>query len=405
MFKTNIITNILQLLVLACVTAVGIYYYVHPLERNKLKNKFYPIQAVLEQRAIHCSDGAPNWLKQSIQTVTLTHNAPNNQIAYLTPTGQLYHCESGYLGMPLFSEHVSVETRFRYASVTKLWTSDAILELVKRNKIDLDTSLLEVLVPLPTMQDNRIKQIQIKDLLLHRAGFQRTGLMGDEMFKSGRMPFCPKNLPKFAEFELAFQPNSTYNYSNLGYCLLGEVISHQMQQSYTTWMNQSYKLDADNIRFLQNKRYEDEAKNRYISTSIMGFGDVYTAFDYPSLASSAGLSGSAIALVNQVNTMAKKPTPNILSQVTTQCDLTILRDCQGYGMFPYQASTQQLKVYMRDGVLPSSTSVVMVDEKGGVLALLSGGKSAQGRIDHDQTKMMLYAALDSWYKSQNAFTN
>lgn len=397
-FKIIKIADMVQLLLLIGIAVCGIYYYVHPIERNKLKIKLYPVQAILERQALQCSEGAPEWLKHSIQSTTLTHHAPNNQIAYMSPEGELHHCESGYLGMPLLSDHVTAETRFRYASVSKLWTSDAILDLVKANKIQLDTAVLSGLPQLPHMKDSRIEQIQTRDLLLHRAGFKRTGLMGDEMFRTGQIPFCPTALDKLADYELAFVPSTEYSYSNLGYCLLGEVIAHQTQQSYTAWLEQHYQLQADGIRFLKNERYADEAKNRYITTSIMDYGDIYTAFDYPSLASSAGLSGSATALVHQVKKMVDKPMPNILSQPNAQCDLSKLRDCQGYAMFPYQAGPQQLKVYIRDGTLPSSTSVLMVDEKGGILALLASGRSKQGRSDHDQTKMMLYDALNAWYK-------
>ena len=405
MFKTIKIADIVQLFLLMSLAVVVIYYYVHPIERNKLKIKFYPVQAILEQRAVHCNTNAPKWLKKAVQTTTFTHYAPNNQIAYLTPAGQLYHCESGYLGLPLLSDHVTAETRFRYASITKLWTSDAILDFLKSKQLALETPMLTLLPKLSPMYDSRIEQINVKDLLLHRAGFKRTGLMGDEMFKVKQKPFCPTALSELAKVELAFNPNTEYSYSNLGYCLLGEIIAHQTQKTYTKWLEQHYQLEADHIRFLENKRYADEAKNLYISTSIMDHGDIYTTFDYPSLASSAGLSGSAIALVSQVKKMIEKPKPNILSQPTDQCDLAQLRDCNGYAMFPYQASARQLKVYFRDGALPSSTSVVMVDERGGVVALLSSGRSKKGRDEQDRTKMMLYAELETWYKQQNTLTN
>lgn len=385
---------------LLSIALAGIYFYVNPIERNKLRVKLYPIQAVLERQALNCNADSPEWLKKIIYTATLTHQAPNNQIAYLSPEGQLYHCESGYQGLPVFSAKVAPETRFRYASVSKLWTSDAILDLVKSKQLVLNTPMLNVLPVLPAMQDQRMQKITIQNLLLHRAGFKRTGLMGDEMFKSGKVPFCPSALEKLATIELSFDPNTAYSYSNLGYCLLGEIVAHETKTSYVQWIEQHYQLQQDGIRFLKNARFKDEAKNHYISTSLMDYDDIYTAFDYPSLSSSAGLSGSAVALVKQVKKMVAKPQPNILSQLEAHCELKQLGDCQGYAMSPYQASPMQIKVYFRDGALPSSTSTVMVDEKGGILALLSGGRPKTGRIQQDHTKMIMYGAVDAWYKQK-----
>lgn len=75
-----------------------------------------------------------------------------------------------------------------------------------------------------------------------------------------------------------------------------------------------------------------------------------------------------------------------MSQSDTSCDLTKLRDCYGYAMFPYQQDSNSLKVYFRDGTLLGMSSLVVVDDNGGVLALLSSGQSALGQQQYDQTK-------------------
>ncbi|MFV5466529.1 serine hydrolase domain-containing protein [Acinetobacter towneri] len=397
-FKTIKIADMVQLLLLIGIAVCGIYYYVHPIERNKLKIKLYPVQAILERQALQCSEGAPEWLKHSIQSTTLTHHAPNNQIAYMSPEGELHHCESGYLGMPLLSDHVTAETRFRYASVSKLWTSDAVLDLIKQNKMQLDTPILKLLPNIPKPKDVRIEQITVGDLLLHRAGFNRTGLMGDEMFRYGQTPFCPSSLQRLAQTQLSFDPNTTYSYSNLGYCLLGEVVTAQTQTSFQSGIEKKYALAENGIQFLDNQRKVDEAKYLYVETSLTGYGNIYTAFDFPALASSAGLSGSASALALQVAKMIQKPQPNILSQPKLACDITKLRDCYGYAMFPYQQDANSLKVYFRDGTLLGASSLVVVDDKGGVVTLLASGQAALGQAQYDQTKMLIYQNLKQQYQ-------
>lgn len=379
------------------IAGISAYYYVNIIERNKLNVWLYPIQAKFEQQSVSCMKNSPYWLKEVLNNTILTHNAPNAQIAYISPQGQWFHCEGGYLGIPLFSQKVTESTRFRYASVSKLWTSDAVLDLVKQQKIELDTPVLSLLPINSVLSDPRIAQITVKDLLLHRAGFNRTGLMGDEMFRQGETPFCPTSLEKLAQLQLTFDPNTIFSYSNLGYCLLGEIIANQEVNSYQQVIEKKYALEKSGINFLKNKRLEDEAKYRYIEMSLTGYGDIYTAFDYPALASSAGLSGNASALAKQVRDMIKKPQPNILSQPDTSCDLTKLRDCYGYAMFPYQQNSNSLKVYFRDGTLLGMSSLVVVDDNGGVLTLLSSGQSALGQQQYDKTKMKIYQYLIHQY--------
>lgn len=393
------LSEICIVIFLTFITMAGIYYSVNTIARNELILKTYPLQVNLETTALSCSNQSPEWLKDTLKSVSLSHRAPNNQVAYISPQGQLFHCESGYLGFPLFSKKVNKDTRFRFASVSKLWTSDAILDLIKKKKISLAEQALSVLPEISAPDDLRIKQITVGDLLLHRAGFNRTGLMGDEMFRNREKPFCPNNLDQLSQVQLSFDPNTTFSYSNLGYCLLGEIIAKQKNMSYQEIIEKEYALVNENIRFLENKRLEDEAKYRYIEIGLTGYSDIYTAFDYPALASSAGLSGSAIALAKQVRQMINKPQPNILSQPEITCDVHKLRDCYGYAMFPYQKTDQNLKVYFRDGVLPGASSLVVVDEYGGVLSLLSSGQAKLGQGEYDQTKMKIYEALAQWYKS------
>lgn len=383
-------------ILLIILATIFIYYYVNILERNKLILKSYPLQAYFEKQAVQCSKNSPVWLKNTILETTMTHQAPNNQIAYLDPNGNLYHCESGYLGWPLFSKKVDENTRFRYASVSKLWTSDAILDLIKQKKIYLETPILELLPSIPTPKDKHIQNITVQDLLLHRGGFSRKGLVGDEMFES-KQPFCPNHLEKLSQLRLSAEPNTVHQYSNLGYCLLGEIIASQNKTTYQDYIKKHAQIQRDHIQFLKNKRFNDEAKYYYIETSLSGYEDIYTAFDYPALASSAGLSGSAIALANQVKKMVEKPQPNILSQPNTICDLSKLRDCYGYAMFPYQKDKESLKVYFRDGLLLGASSLVVVDGQGGVVTLLSSGQAKTGQVQYDYTKMRIYNELNQMY--------
>src|SRR5690606_36808601 len=91
-----------------------------------------------------CSEGAPNWMPRLLNQATSILVSPANQLAYVSPQGDLYHCENGWRGTTFRSGLVDSTTRYRYASVSKLFTADAVLNLIAEGKLGLGTTLLEL---------------------------------------------------------------------------------------------------------------------------------------------------------------------------------------------------------------------------------------------------------------------
>lgn len=395
MFRNLNKYDFLLIIILLPLVVVSGYYYANPQARNSVWVKMYPLRAELSVRQISCSDSSPVWLADILEYQTRHNNAPANQIAYIDPQGQLYHCESGYVGQyPLISDTVTENTRFRYASVTKLWTADAILSLVRDGKLSLDTKLADVITDINNPRDARIRDITIRQLLSHRAGFDRYSVFGNDMFGIGK-DICPNHLQALNNITLGFTPDSKTSYSNLGYCLLGEVIIRlNGDKPYTDIIAQQYDFTNTNLRFVSNAAMADEVSYNYVETGITGVANIYTAFDYEGLASAAGLSGNAVELAQQVYEMAAKPSPNVLSiDKKAQCDFTKIAECYGYAMIPYQANSALPMVYYRDGNLLGLSSLVAISDNGSAVALLSNGTSNEGVDGSNKVKMMLYEQI------------
>ena len=396
MFSKIKLTDVLIILVILFITILSIYFYVNNMARNHLWVKFYPIRAELSVRQTTCSDNSPTWLSDILTYQTKHNNAPANQIAYIEPNGTLHHCENGYIGdYPLLSDSITEHTRFRYASVTKLWTADAILQLVKDGKLTLDTPVANIISEIDTPTDSRINDITIGQLLLHRAGFDRYSVFGQDMFGIGK-DICPNNLTGLNDITLGFDPDSKTSYSNLGYCLLGEVISRlNHNKPYTDIIASQYNFADTHLKFVSNRAMPDEVTYNYVETGLTGHADIYTAFDYDGLASAAGLSGNAIDLAQQINAMAVKPKPNILSDSKrVGCDPTQIKECYGYAMVTYQPDPRSIKVHYRDGNLLGLSSLVAVSDNGSVVALLSNGTSNDGVEGSNKVKMMIYKQIN-----------
>ena len=396
MFKDLKVTDLLVVLLIVVVVAIVGYYYANQIARSQLWLNTYSVRAELSVRQISCSDNSPSWLSDILIYQTKYNNAPANQIAYIESNGTLHHCENGYVGQyPVLSDAISEQTRFRYASVTKLWTADTILQLVKDGKLSLDTKLSGIITEIDAPKDIRINDITIGQLLLHRAGFDRYSFSGNDMFGIGKN-ICPNNLNGLNDIQLGFDPDSKTSYSNLGYCLLGEVISRlNDNQPYTDIIARQYNFADTHLKFISDSALDDEVTYNYVETGLTGFSDIYTAFDYDALASAAGLSGNAIDLATQVRTMAVKPEPNILSDSKkVRCDPTQIKECYGYAMITYQPDPKSIKVHYRDGSLLGLSSLVAVSDNGSVVALLSNGTADNVMEDSNKVKTMIYEHLN-----------
>ena len=130
---------------------------------------------------------------------------------------------------------VSASTRFRMASLGKMFTAVAILQLADAGKLSLDDPLSRHLSDYPnqTIAD----AITLRQLLNHTSG---TGnVFNDEFPKiSASLKTHKDYWGAFASKALEFDPGSQEGYSNYGYILLGSVIEKVSGQSYYDYVDQ-----------------------------------------------------------------------------------------------------------------------------------------------------------------------
>ena len=202
------------------------------------------------------------------------------------------------------------------------------MSLIKNGQLSLDTKMADIITDIDNPKDIRINDITIRQLLSHRAGFDRYSIFGNDMFGIGK-DICPNHLQALNDITLGFTPDSKTSYSNLGYCLLGEVISRiNIDKPYTEVIEQQYRFVDTDLRFISNAAMDDEVFYNYVETGITGVANIYTAFDYKGLASAAGLSGNAVELAQQAHKMAAKPSPNIVSlDKKAECDFAKISGC------------------------------------------------------------------------------
>ncbi len=116
---------------------------------------------------------------------------------------------------------------YRIASITKTFTGTAILQLRDAGKLDLDDPVVKWLPELAdSASPETIGGVTIRRLLSHESGLisepPGTDFLAEPPAYQG---VAARNLERVSEIFTAVPPNTQLKYCNLGYQLLGEVVS------------------------------------------------------------------------------------------------------------------------------------------------------------------------------------
>ena len=176
----------------------------------------------------------------------------------IVANGQIVHVR-GHGVQDLESKRpVTPETLFRIASMTKAFTALTILKLRDDGKVRLD-ELAETYVPemkswtYPTQDSPRIR---VRDLLNHTAGFVTDDPWGDR-----QTPLPESEFSKILRDGIPFSnaPALTMEYSNLGYALLGRIITNTSGHPYAETISQ---LLLEPLSMASSSFHADAAPNQ-----------------------------------------------------------------------------------------------------------------------------------------------
>ncbi len=123
----------------------------------------------------------------------------------------------------------SIDTRFRIASLSKLFTQVLVLQLVEEDKLSLTGTISDYL---PNYTGPGADQITVKHLFDHRSGIAAESAVQDlerierDYFTRAQM------LELIAGYDLWFEPGARWGYSNFGYYLLGVIVERVSGRTY-----------------------------------------------------------------------------------------------------------------------------------------------------------------------------
>ena len=147
---------------------------------------------------------------------------------------------TGSVGYTDLSTQTRVQSRslFRIASMTKSFTAMAILKLRDEGRLNLDDPAFRYIPELQKMPylTADASPITIRNLMSHSAGFPEDNPWGDRQLAD-----TDEELIRLIEKGVSFSnvPGIGYEYSNLGFAILGRIISNVSGQPYQQYITEN----------------------------------------------------------------------------------------------------------------------------------------------------------------------
>lgn len=130
---------------------------------------------------------------------------------------------------------VTLDTRFRIASMTKSFTAAAIVKLRDEKKLALDDPIVKYIPELAKLSypTSDSPAITIRNLLTHSEGFPEDNPWGDRQM--GRAQETMNAWMK-AGIPFSTTPGTAYEYSNYGFAMLGLIVEHVSGMPYDVYV-------------------------------------------------------------------------------------------------------------------------------------------------------------------------
>jgi CubicO group peptidase (beta-lactamase class C family) len=215
----------------------------------------------------------------------------------------------GYQGEELFSEawgHADVEAGrrlttndlFRIASHSKTFTATALLLLAERGSLRLDDTV-GTYVPALVDGGSPIADATVRELMEMGAGVIRDGHDGDYWSLARPFPDEDELLALVLDRGQKVPAGSSFNYSNLGYSLLGLVIAAASGRSYNDFVRQEIvePLGLRNTGPDWDPSREDDFVVGYSGFHVARHRQRIAHVDTRAMAAATGFHGTASDLV------------------------------------------------------------------------------------------------------------
>jgi len=263
---------------------------------------------------------------------------------------------------------------FSICSISKLFTSIAIMQLIEQGKIQLNDPVSKHL-PYFNLEQQYPKSlpITIANILSHSSGLPRESNHSYWSPPEFKFPSKAEVIQGLSEQKTLYPAETYFQYSNLGLTLLGYLIEEVSNQSYSDYI-QDHVLDPlemnDTKTFMDKSQYGKELVFGYGSKKRNGKRDLVPFFKANGINAAAGYSSNTSDLAKfatwQLKLLSGLKTSILnvktLKQMhTTQLNDTLNNVKRGYGFGIYGEKSK--RTVGHGGSCPGYRSVLTINPK------------------------------------------
>ena len=161
--------------------------------------------------------------------------APSASFAVIRGNDTLAYGAHGLANVDAWRAPIAT-TIYEIGSITKQFTSAAIMKLVEQGRVKLDDDLSKYVPQFPLQG----KKVSIRQLLNHTSGIH-SYTSSPAWQKTWSEALSPDAIVKFVAADtFDFAPGTAYRYNNTGYVLLGMVIEKASGQKYANYLDAQF---------------------------------------------------------------------------------------------------------------------------------------------------------------------
>ena len=155
------------------------------------------------------------------------------------------------------------QTAFRIASISKVFTATAVMQLAEQGKIDLDKDVQSYLGDIP-LKNKTSSPLTMKHLLTHTSGFDQVDPQGFTFDVNQKTPledFTRQNMPNIVQ-----PPGEVYKYDNVASMFQGLIVQKLTKQPFHQYVSEHIfkPLGMNDSSFVPTKELQSRLATGYV---------------------------------------------------------------------------------------------------------------------------------------------
>lgn len=362
MKKINLFKKVMIISVLVCIMMQNVNLVYGDTNLSQTKSQDRNDSKIGKSNSITLNkENVKKFVDEFFQINMKKWNVPGAAVAVVEDNKELYKAGYGVSNIETKNPVDPDKTTFPAASVSKLFTATAIMQLYQEGKLDLNENIQTYLDDI--VINNPYKEtVTCQNLLTHSSGLdEQSELDGSTLNKKtlkSQKQYFEEHIPY-----VIIKPNTVCRYSNMGYNLLGYIVEKASGKSYEDYITDNILNPLDMMH--SSVRIENESMASGYEFSDGKYQKIPFAYQYTSgssgiIASVADMENFMIMHLNtgtyQNEAILNSDTEQIMQNRQFSNDEVF--DGMGDGFI--RASRNGVQLLKHEGALPGYTTTLIL---------------------------------------------